>query len=545
MSWRSQSYDELPALSVRGPELRSSLRIVTMAWMYGIVWQTCVSGSQVTDFSKMVGFDSFDIGLMTAVPFVATFSQLFAAILIERTGLRKFQFLHCATAHRLLWIPIALVPLVLPAPSGLAVVMVLALMASSSFLASLSSPAWTTWMADLIPRRIRGRYFATRGIWSQAVSLVVVVVLGLLLDNQWPLFNLVAGLFGVSLPQDDHTREQSKLYLICGIFAIGALFGATDILKFLKIREVLSPRRGESLSPHKDATLVSLLIDPLRDRVFRHYAGYGLTITFATSASSWFYFIFSREKLGFSNLGTNLLFLMIAPLGVMASAMMWGKFVDRWGRRPVLIVSTFGAGISVLPWFFATRYTPHPQFVEVAANWLSAHAGALWGNPDARWITPGQPVGAYLLAVLACIIGGVSWSGIGLAQTGIVMGFSDGSGRSKSVAASSVLISSGGILGGLAGGALVQWLQPMPEFGPFHWGSIHACFLLSMLACLGSIFWLQGMPDPGSAPVRVMLQQMRSNIYNALQSRWSYPFRIFGWRSLNEDSTRRRRRRPR
>jgi MFS family permease len=511
--------------------------------MYGIVWLTCVSGSQVTDFCGSVGFDSFDIGLLTAVPFVATFSQLFAAILIERTGLRKFQFLHCATAHRLLWIPIALVPLVFKVPSGLAVVVVLTLMGCSSFLASLSSPAWTTWMADLIPRRIRGRYFAIRGIWSQAVSLGVVVILGLLLDHQWPLFNWAAGLVGAHLPQDDPTRRLSQLYLICGIFAIGAVFGATDILHFFKIREVLSPQHGGSLSPHKDSTLVSLLIDPLRDRVFRHYAGYGMTITFATSAASWFLFIFSRDKLGFSNLATNLLFLMIAPLGVMASAMMWGKLVDRWGRRPVLIVSTFGAGMSLLPWFFATRHTPHPQFVEAAVNWTSAHAGALWGNPQARWITPGQPVGAYLLAVLGCVIGGVSWSGVALAQTGIVMGFSDGSGRSKSVAANSVLTSFGGILGGLAGGALVQALQSMPEIGPFHWGSIHACFLLSMLACLGSIFWLQGMPDPGAASVRMMLQQMRANFFNAIQSRWSYPFRVFGFRSEGDDSSRRRRRR--
>jgi MFS family permease len=512
--------------------------------MYGIVWQTCVSGSQVTDFCVSVGFDSFDIGLMTAVPFMATFSQLFAAILIERTGLRKYQFLHCATAHRLLWIPIALVPLVLPIPSRLAVVMVLVLMASSSFLAFLSSPAWTTWMGDLIPRRIRGRYFATRNVWSLAVSLVVVVIMGLLLDNYWPLLNSAAGLIGATLPQDDSTRAVSKLYLICGIFAVGALFGASDILHFLKIREVLPPPR-KGPPPKKGPTLVSILIDPLRDRVFRHYAAYGLTITFATTAAGWFYFVYSGKKLGFSNLAANLLFLMISPLGMMASAMMWGKLVDRWGRKPVLIVSTFGASLAILPWFFATRSTPHPQFVEVAVNWLSAHAGALWGNPDARWITPGLPVGAYLLGVLACAISGVSWSGIYLAQNGIVMGFSDGSGRSKAVAAISVLTSIGGILGGLAGGALVQLLQWMPEIGPFHWGSIHACFLLSMLGCLGSIFWLRGMPDPGSASVRMMLQQMRGNFYNAIQSRWSYPFRIFGGRGEGDDPARRRTRRGR
>ena len=35
MSWRRKSFDVLPALSVRGQPLRSSLRLVTAAWMLG------------------------------------------------------------------------------------------------------------------------------------------------------------------------------------------------------------------------------------------------------------------------------------------------------------------------------------------------------------------------------------------------------------------------------------------------------------------------------------------------------------------------------
>jgi hypothetical protein len=96
MSWRSRAYeDELPALSVRGPELRSNLRVVTIAWMYGIVWMVCIGGSHVYSFCRIIGFNNFEIGLMAAIPCLATLSQLIAATLIERTGLRKHQFLHC------------------------------------------------------------------------------------------------------------------------------------------------------------------------------------------------------------------------------------------------------------------------------------------------------------------------------------------------------------------------------------------------------------------------------------------------------------------
>ena len=87
MSWRNKSYDEVPALSVRGRQLRQSLQTVTVAWMFGTVWMSCVAGSRLTIFARMLGFNNFHFGLLAAVPFVATLGQLVATVLIERTGL--------------------------------------------------------------------------------------------------------------------------------------------------------------------------------------------------------------------------------------------------------------------------------------------------------------------------------------------------------------------------------------------------------------------------------------------------------------------------
>ena len=47
MSWRSRTYDELPALSIRRMELRRALRIVTAGWMFGIVWGSIVGGDPI------------------------------------------------------------------------------------------------------------------------------------------------------------------------------------------------------------------------------------------------------------------------------------------------------------------------------------------------------------------------------------------------------------------------------------------------------------------------------------------------------------------
>jgi len=138
------------------------MRTTTVAWMFGVVWLACVSGSHVKVFARMLGFNDFTFGLMAALPFLATFAQILASVLIERTGLLKFQFLQCATIHRLCWLAVAAIPLVLPLPSAWAVTAFLLVLAASSLMNALAAPAWMTWMGRLVPRRVRGRYFASR-----------------------------------------------------------------------------------------------------------------------------------------------------------------------------------------------------------------------------------------------------------------------------------------------------------------------------------------------------------------------------------------------
>jgi MFS family permease len=554
LSWKSKSYDELPALSVRGSALRQSLRIVTVAWMYGVVWMSCVSGDQMRALAKMMGFDDFFFGLMAAVPFIATFGQLNAAVVIERTGLRKYQFMDCSIVHRLLWLAVAMTPLLLPIPSGWAVGVMLVILAASSFLAAVATPAWMTWMGDLIPRRIRGRYFARRAQWTTIVQIVTVIAISIVLDL-------------ATVPGKPETKEGQPvlLYVICGIFAVGAVFGTIDILLFRRIREVMPSVAQaqpaplvEIRTPPPDrktpgsllrygwrslaSTVYQLLLDPLKDRVFRHYVFYGATITFTMTVAGWFFWRYATEGLGFSKLGTNLLFMVVGPLAGSVTANWWGTLQDRWGRRPVLIIATVGTVVSLAPWFFTTRDTPYPAFLEDAVNWIAAKAGAMLGRGETTWIDRDTPLGAYLLGALGCVIGGASWTGVSLAQNGIVLGFADGQGRSKYVAASSVLISIGGVLGGLVGGTVAQGLHyyqdhPM-EVGPFLWNNWHATFALALVVRGLSLFWLVRMPDPGARSVRDLFRYWGENAYNTVTARLFYPLRIFGWGRGQKDQDR-------
>ena len=188
MVLRRKSYDELPALSVRRADLRQSLRLVTLAWVFGVLWSTCVTGSRMTNFCKMLGLSEFQFGLLASMPFLATFGQLPASILIERTGLRKYLFIYCVALSRMLWILVAAIPLVFGVissgrPSQAAAWTMLAALWAVWFLGAIGTPAWWTWMGDLIPRRIRGRYMAARSRISKVIQVPAVIALAVWMDH--------------------------------------------------------------------------------------------------------------------------------------------------------------------------------------------------------------------------------------------------------------------------------------------------------------------------------------------------------------------------
>ena len=133
------------------------------------------------------------------------------------------------------------------------------------------------------------------------------------------------------------------------------------------------------------------------------------------------------------------------------------------------------------------------------------------------------------------------WAGVMLGQQGIILGFADSHGRSKYVAAHAVLLAVGGILGGLTGGQVAEWIGKASWYEPlrfgayFEWNNWHATFVLSMLARATGFLWLIGMPDPGARRARDMMRTIGIGMVHSAGARLLFPWRLF-------QSARRRRR---
>src|SRR6185312_12010258 len=63
--------------------LRSVLRYVTCAWMFGSVWQMAVTSEPVTLFAQKLGASNFQFGLLTALPFIASLMSVAGSVLVE------------------------------------------------------------------------------------------------------------------------------------------------------------------------------------------------------------------------------------------------------------------------------------------------------------------------------------------------------------------------------------------------------------------------------------------------------------------------------
>ena len=114
---RYRSEQELPSLNsveageLRGQPLRRALSFVTMSWVFGAVWATAIGGAPFSLFARDLGASELQIGVLAALPFLASLFSMPASAITERTGARKSIFLWATCAQRLLWFPIAAIPL--------------------------------------------------------------------------------------------------------------------------------------------------------------------------------------------------------------------------------------------------------------------------------------------------------------------------------------------------------------------------------------------------------------------------------------------------
>lgn len=293
-----------------------SLSIVEGA--FARVFMACTTGTVLTGFALWLGASPFDIGLLTALPAFAGLAQIAAPYFAERAGQRKPLIMSTVTVQRLLWLPVAIIPF-LPLPTAGRVAILLLLVTLSAMLGAIGAVPWLSWMGDIVPKDMRGRYFGARNLVLGAVALIMAPALGLFLDL-WKNLPGVAGGYGFVVS-----------------FVGGAVAG---VVSLWILQRIIEPPmvRGERQSFWTQLRL------PWQNEQFRHLILFRGYYIFVVNLAGPFFVVYHLEGLRLS-FGVVYLLVALGSLASLVSLRWWGPLCDHWGTRKVMLVSLVGKGL--------------------------------------------------------------------------------------------------------------------------------------------------------------------------------------------------------
>ena len=465
--------------SLQRAPLRRALGLVTLSWVFGSVWATAIGGAPFSLFARDLHASEFQIGILAALPFLASLVSMPASLLTERTGARKKIFLYSLYTQRLLWIPIAVLPLWMltrGASHSSAVLLFMGMILLMHGAGAVGGPGWLSWMADIVPDRLRGKYFSRRRQWGILSAIPAALGAG------WVLDHLV--------PSGD---PAGNLRCCAILFLCAAVFGVIDIHLFQYVPDV-------PMEPRRHGSALKLLAGPLRDKQFLLFGGFVATLTFAVSFMGQFVTFYLIDKIGVTGTGIQLMLLVAPMIAQLLVLPVWGHAADRIGKKPVMAIAALG-------------------LVPVGLGWCLMGPGMAW------------------LGYLLSAGGAALWTGVEVANLNFVLEFSgskdneNGAGGSSYVAVNSVIINIAGCLGGLSAGIIAKllkdWHWEPGVFGLHTVSFYEVLFALSgILRLVAAVAFLPRLREPGAGSTVDALRLISANIYNNLFNAILMPMRL-------------------
>jgi MFS family permease len=295
----------------------------------------------VTPFALVLKATTAQIGLLTSLSSLTTaLSQLAAPVLTKMAGNRKSYILPMVFIHALTWLPVLLIPFVFHTAQ---IWWLIAFVTLGSIFGSISNPAWGSMMADLVPVRLRGRYFGLRTRISVIVTLVSSFIAGGILE----LF--------------------SGNVLVGFAILIGGAFIAR-LLSFYFLSGMYEPPPTRELGDGE-----SLF------GMFKHAASTNLgrftlfvsLMYFATNIASPFFAVYMLQDLKFSYT-TYIINVSFYAIAVLAVQTFWGRRADWAGNIRVIQITALLIPFVPLVWLISDN----PYYLVMA----QVFSGFCWGG---------------------------------------------------------------------------------------------------------------------------------------------------------------------
>lgn len=307
-----------------------------------------VSGNYITPFAIAINSPNYMIGLLTSVPgLLGPMSEWKSSGLIGRHSRKKI-ILRATFFEILTWIPLIAISLLYyyGIIRGILPLMLLIFFSLYVITANAASPAWFSWIGDLVDENQRGRWFGKRTAIFGMVTIISTLSAAFLLDflktKNLTLFGFIA-LFFIALV----SRIISRHYL------------SKHYEPVIKIEK-----------EHYFSFFTFVKKAPYNN--FGRFVIFKALISGAVAISGPFFVVYMLRDLHFNYL-TMTLVQMSGTFFTLIFINWWGKFSDRYGNYQVFRITLILIVFSPISWVFSKS----PVYLIFFPQLLS---GVAWGG---------------------------------------------------------------------------------------------------------------------------------------------------------------------
>ena len=291
--------------------LPQAQRAIVVAGCCGMAYTQLTTSPATVQFARSLGATGLHIGILGALPLGLVCMQLFSAVAIQRFSRRKPLWICASIVQRLMFLPAALGPWLVPGVDDTVWIWTLiALTAMNHAMLHFCTPLWLSWMGDYLPHKGLNKFWGLRHSsqqWTAALAL------------------LANALFFVRGGVDVRAA-------FAGIIALGAVVGVSDILLFLRVEE-------PPLQHAPGARLRDAVAGPFRHPDYRRFIFYSCFWNLAAMVGAPFISMYLLEHVGM-DLFRILLLWTISWVGGALLSHQLGGLAERFGQRPVLVLCT-------------------------------------------------------------------------------------------------------------------------------------------------------------------------------------------------------------
>ena len=383
-------------------------------------------------------------GIIVSLPAWCNVAQLLLVPVLGRFGSQKTITLVFSWLHLGVWFVLGftlpLIPMDDPERAGKIFFLLFAL---SSFFQAMVGVAWTSWVQEWIPVRMRGKFFGRR---NRALQIAMIVFL---VTGGWILSRLQSSdpIFGFQI-----------------VVAVALLLRTVSILWQQRILATSGFEAAE-----KKHRFLAQLSMARKAPSFLTFVAFAAAFGFAVNFLGPFLTVFLYEVLGVSVGRVSLMVVTAGATGAI-SLPAWGRLLDRFGSRPVMLFVLF-------PWTI------------IGSFWSAVDSDNLW------------------LLNIVFASAGLFGAGFVLGSFNLLLKLVPPDAKTTAISLHVALASLAAAIAPILGGALLDlaWSLDFDKLRTYHVAAvIHFSLILSTSLILCRVV------EPKSAPLSQVIGAMRS-----------------------------------